>query len=339
MLKLLICIFIFFLDEYELKNKNLIAFGPVPSRRLGHSLGINNIPPKICSYSCIYCQLGKTKNMKFQRSTFYKVEDIIQAVKNQLEKTKGRGESVDYLTFVPDGEPTLDINLGHEIELLKPLGIKIAVITNSSLIWNPDVRNNLQKADLVSLKIDAASKEIWKRMNRPHKNIKLNEILDGLIRFAKTFKNKLITETMLIQNINDNISELNKIANLIEQINPDECFISIPIRPPAEKWAIPANEESINNAFQIFNKKCNRVEYLIGYEGNEFAFTGNIENDLLSITSVHPMREEGVKELLKRANTNWSIINRLLDEKKLTELKFQGKKFYMRRLSSISSSN
>jgi wyosine [tRNA(Phe)-imidazoG37] synthetase (radical SAM superfamily) len=133
----------------------MLAFGPIPSRRLGRSLGINNIPAKNCSYSCIYCQLGHTSQKNFERRTFYKPEDIVNNVNKLINKVKEIGETIDYLTFVPDGEPTLDINLGDEIDLLKHLGIKVAVITNSSLIWIPEVQKDLAKADLVSLKVDS----------------------------------------------------------------------------------------------------------------------------------------------------------------------------------------
>jgi len=105
----------------------MIAFGPVPSRRLERSLGINNIPPKVCTYSCVYCQLGRTIKMKVERGAFYEPDEILQDVHDKVEKAREAGEAIDYLTFVPDGEPALDINLGREIELLRPLGIKIAV--------------------------------------------------------------------------------------------------------------------------------------------------------------------------------------------------------------------
>jgi len=121
---------------------NFVVYGPVPSRRLGHSLGINNIPPKICSYSCVYCQLGSTTNIRVERKTFYQPEEIAQGVKHKVSQVRERNEPIDHLTFVPDGEPTLDANLGKEIELVKPLGIKIAVISNGSLIWRDDVRQD-----------------------------------------------------------------------------------------------------------------------------------------------------------------------------------------------------
>ncbi len=126
----------------------MLTFGPVPSRRLGRSMGINNIPPKICTYSCVYCQVGSTIKMRIKRQIFFEPEEILQEVKKKIEKVHEVGENIDYLTFVPDGEPTLDINLGREIDLLKPLGIKMGVITNASLIWREDVRNELNKSSI-----------------------------------------------------------------------------------------------------------------------------------------------------------------------------------------------
>ena len=129
-----------------------MAFGPVPSRRLGKSLGINNIPAKTCSYSCVYCQLGKTVTMTMGRQAFYRPEDIFKEVKRKVDEAALRNERIDYLTFVPDGEPTLDLNLGEEISLFKQTGIPIAVLTNASLIWRNDVRKDLMESNLVSLK-------------------------------------------------------------------------------------------------------------------------------------------------------------------------------------------
>ncbi|GAI03556.1 unnamed protein product, partial [marine sediment metagenome] len=181
----------------------MLTFGPIPSRRLGRSLGINNIPPKVCTYSCVYCQIGKTSNMKIQPQVFYSPSQIFNEVQEKVEKSREKGESIDYLTFVPDGEPTLDINLGKEIKLIKSLGIKIAVISNSSLIDQKQVRENLKEVDLVSLKVDSVEEEIWRRVNHPHRSLCLKSILDDILEFSRIFKGKIITETMLIKNIND----------------------------------------------------------------------------------------------------------------------------------------
>lgn len=318
-------------------QENQIAFGPVPSRRLGQSLGINNIPPKICTYSCIYCQLGRTLHMQVKREEFYKTEKVIKDVEKKVKEAKERGESIDYLTFVPDGEPTLDINLGKEIELLKGLGIKIAVITNASLLQKEDVQNNIYKADWVSVKIDAINHEIWHRINRPHSSLKLYKILQGISEFSHNFNNELTTETMLIQDVNDSSVEIEKIADFIEGIEAEKSYLAIPTRPPAEKWVEHATEKTLNKAYQIFQEKSIPVEYLIGYEGNAFAFTGNVVEDLLSITSVHPMRREGVSEYLKKANSDWSEVEKLINKNKLVEVEYNNKEFYLRKLQRIQN--
>jgi len=311
----------------------MIAFGPVPSRRLGRSLGINNIPPKVCTYSCVYCQLGRTIKMQVVRRAFYEPEEILRDVRDKVEKAKEAGEPIDYLTFVPDGEPTLDINLGREIELLRPLGIKIAVITNSSLMWHKDVREALLKMDWVSLKADAVREDIWRRVNRPHGTLQLPSIQDGMLEFAKAYTGHLVTETMLVEGVNDGEEHLGEVADFLARLQPDVAYLAIPTRPPAEEWVRPPQEEAINRAYQILSKDVGQVEYLIGYEGNAFAFTGDVEQDLLSITSVHPMREDAVNEFLARAGIGWEVVRRLVAQDRLVETVYGGHQFYLRRLS------
>jgi len=308
----------------------MIAFGPVPSRRLGRSLGVNNIPPKVCSYSCVYCQLGRTIKMQVERRVFYEPEQVLQDVQYKVEKTRDIGEPIDYLTFVPDGEPTLDVHLGREIELLRPLGIRIAVITNGSLIWREDVREDLMKADWVSLKVDSTREEVWHRINRPHGTLQLASILNGVLEFAKAFEGELATETMLVEGVNDRDDHVGEIADFLARLTPGKAYLSIPTRPPAEEWVRPPDEETINRAYQIFSQRLDHVEHLIGYEGNAFAFTGNVEEDLLSITAVHPMREEAVSEFLARAGADWPVVNRLIVQGQLVETEYEGRKFYVR---------
>jgi wyosine [tRNA(Phe)-imidazoG37] synthetase (radical SAM superfamily) len=311
-----------------------IAFGPVPSRRLGRSLGINNIPPKTCSYSCVYCQLGRTSNMTVKRSHFYRPEDVLREVERKVREAQLRNEKIDYLTFVPDGEPTLDISIGEEIVLLKQIGIPVAVITNASLLWLDDVREDLFEADFISLKVDAVSQDLWRSINRPCRDLKLEKILDGIKQFVKNFKGIIVSETMLIDGINYS-NEFANIANFLRELAKlDKAYIAIPTRPPAEKWVKPAKEEVLNIAFQTFSRVLgsDKVEFLIGYEGNMFAFTGDVKEDLLSITAVHPMREEAVSELLKKANASWQIIDELLRSDELVRLEYEGNTYYMRKL-------
>ena len=310
----------------------MIAFGPVPSRRLGRSLGVNNIPPKVCSYSCVYCQVGRTRTMRVARGTFHDPGEVLRAVEDKIERARLAGEAIAYLSFVPDGEPTLDENLGREIKLLKPLGIKVAVISNGSLIWREDVRDDLAQADWVSLKIDSVSEEPWRRINRPHGSLHLNSILDGMWAFAEDFSGTLATETMLVDGINDGEATIRELAGFLATLQPRAAYLSIPTRPPAENWVGPPSEAAINRAFQILSGAVGQVEYLIGYEGNAFAFTGNVAEDLLSITAVHPMRSDGVEELLRRAGADWAVVHRLAAQGQLARTMYGGREFYVRKL-------
>ena len=300
-------------------------------------MGINNIPPKICTYSCVYCQLGRTFRMQVDRDAFYDPEEIIRAVEARLSELRRKDEPVDYLTFVPDGEPTLDLNLGQEIELLKQLSIPVAVITNSSLIFREAVREELSQADWVSLKVDAASEPVWRRINRPHKELDLAEIKQGLLEFARTFRGTLASETMLIQGLNEDTAELEKTAKLLAELEPAIAYIAIPMRPPAEAWVKPADEGAVARAYALFSERLPRVELLIGYEGNAFSTIGDAVQDLLSITAVHPMRKQAVQELLARDRAAWEVVRRLLAEGKLVELTYRGERFYLRKLSGRSA--
>jgi wyosine [tRNA(Phe)-imidazoG37] synthetase (radical SAM superfamily) len=317
----------------------MIAFGPVPSRRLGRSLGINNIPPKVCTYSCIYCQLGRTLKMQVGRRAFYEPEEILSVVHGKVSRTRKAGQPIDFLTFVPDGEPTLDLHLGREIDLLRLLGIPIAVISNASLIWRQDVRKDLMVADWVSLKVDAVEEEIWQRVNRSHGRLKLASILEGALRFAGVYRGELVTETMLVAGVNDSEEHLGAIASYLSGLQPSTAYLSIPTRPPAEKWVRAPGEQTLSRAYQILSEKAERVQTLIGYEGNAFAFTGDVEKDLLAITAVHPMRQDAVGDYLAGAGAGWSVVQRLVGEGELVEVQHGSHTFYLRKLGMSKPSS
>jgi wyosine [tRNA(Phe)-imidazoG37] synthetase (radical SAM superfamily) len=315
----------------------MIAFGPVPSRRLGRSVGLNNIPPKVCTYSCVYCQVGRTTEMGVERRAFYDPDEVVRDVRDKVEKARKEGEPIDYLTFVPDGEPTLDANLGREIERLKQLGIPIAVITNNSLLARQDVQEDLTGADWVSLKVDAVKEETWRRVSRPHRRLELASMLEGAEAFARSFQGKLVTETMLVAGLNDGEVHISEVAAFLARLRPDTAYLAIPTRPPTEAWVRAADVETLNRAYQMLSEKVERVEYLIGYEGDAFAYTGDVEQDLLSITAVHPMREDAVRAFLARAGATWEAIRRLLAEGQLVAAEYQGHRFYMRSLRAAAA--
>jgi wyosine [tRNA(Phe)-imidazoG37] synthetase (radical SAM superfamily) len=323
------------LEMANLQNTATLAFGPVPSRRLGRSLGINNIPPKTCTYSCVYCQVGKTTKTTVDRQDFYNPEELSKAVRDKLDEAATKKEKVDYLTFVSDGEPTLDLKLSEEISSLKQIGLPIAVITNASLLFREDVQEDLRKADFISLKVDAVSEDLWRKINRPHRKLRLNAVLDGIRKFTETFQGTVVSETMLIGNM-DYGDKLAKIAEFLAELkNLNKAYIAVPTRPPTENWVKRPNEDFMNVAFQAFSQAlgAGRVEYLIGYEGNAFASTGNVEEDLLSITAVHPMREEAVKMLLQKTDSDWQVVDTLIAENKLIKLEYEGSSYYLRKTS------
>ena len=311
------------------------VFGPVPSRRLGKSIGINNIPPKICTYACVYCQLGRALKMTADRQPFYSPLKLLAEVREKIKNTTANHESIDYLTIVSDGEPTLDQNLGQLLELLKSLDIKTAVITNASLLNRSDVRDDLAKADWVSVKVDSVVEPIWRKTNRPLRRLNLEQILAGIQTFARNFQGQLTTETMLVQAINTAPHQLVKTAQFLQTVQPDIAYLSIPTRPPAETWANAPAENIINQAYQIFADTLPNVEYLIGYEGNKFAYTGNIEADILSITAVHPMREDAIQAYLKKAGGDFSTIKNLIDQDQIIVQEYQNNRFYLRKLSAL----
>ncbi|MBT8379989.1 MAG: radical SAM protein [Ignavibacteria bacterium] len=313
------------------------VFGPIPSRRLGRSLGINNIPPKTCSYSCVYCQVGRTNKMHIERQKFYEPAEILYEAAEKVAQLKKLNKPIDYLTFVPDGEPTLDINLGYIIDLLKSLNIKIAVITNGSLLWKKDVREDLFKSDLVSIKIDSVIEKIWRKINRPHHKLALSKLIEGIDDFCRHFKGNLLTETMLVGGINDTEESLVGTAELINWIEPATAYLLIPTRPPAESWVIPPSNEVINKAFQIFNERINKVELISGYEGNDFTYTGDLEEELSSTLSVHPMREDAVETLIAEGMEDQSVLKKLLHEGKVVEVEYNGKKYLQRNFSKNST--
>ena len=305
----------------------MIVYGPVPSRRLGRSLGVNNIPLKSCSYSCIYCQVGLTTNLTIDRKEFYKPDDIYSQVESKINQLAKSKEKVDYISFVPDGEPTLDINLGKTITRLKDFGIKIAVITNATLITNKDVQDDLKLADWVSVKIDSVYEDIWHKTNRPHKNIDLDFMLSGIKEFAANYKGTLVTETMLVEGYNSSTESLYKTSLFVKELNPNKVYMLVPIRPPAVKLK-KTEDNNLLTARQIFETINSNFELIDYNEGDNFVFCNNPEEELLSIIAVHPMRKDAVQTFLDKANIGWNLIEELKSSNRIIETNFNGNSYF-----------
>lgn len=308
------------------------VFGPVPSRRLGRSLGINTIPAKHCSFACVYCQLGRTPHLIGSRRTFYAPKQLAAEVARRLEELDAAGDRTDYLTIVSEGEPTLDSSLGDLLGRLTLLEPKVAVITNSSLLADAGVRDDLMQADWVSLKVDTVIEPLWKRINRPHGRIALNDLLDGMKTFAARFPGTLVTESMLVRGLNDRKDSLERTAAFIGQLTPHTAYLAVPTRPPAESGVHAPSEETLGEAWRIYSRRTTPVEFLIGYEGDAFSSTGDLARDLLSITAVHPMRGQAVERLVDTTGGSWKTVERLIAAGRIKRTLYDGTDYYTRTL-------
>lgn len=306
-----------------------ITFGPVPSRRLGRSLGINNVTAKTCSYACIYCQVGPTTEYCIEPRVFFTPREIRDALSVHLERLRAGGQRVDYLTFVPDGEPTLDSRLGEHIAVLREFGIPVAVLTNASLLSRPGVRARLAAADLVSVKLDSAEEAAWRQVNRPHRALRFAEVLQGIRDFAAGYTGTLLTETMLVAGSNDSEASLAATAGFIAGIAPHTAWLGIPVRPPAVAGVHGPDAAGLLRAHAIYAARLPRVELLTGYEPGTFAHSGDARTDLLAITAVHPMREEDVRQLLAADGADWQLVEVLLAEGALRSVDYAGQRFYL----------
>lgn len=312
----------------------MISFGPIPSRRLGKSLGINNIPaPKTCSYACVYCQVGPTRKHTITRQNFYKPSQIFGEVRQHLQKLDKK-DLPDYLTFVPNGEPTLDKGLGEAIRMLKALDIPIAVITNASLFSEEGVIGDLCEADWVSVKMDAANEQTWKAINRPHKDLYWEQLQKGIEEFAARFRGTLVSETLLVDNINDDTETIRETAFRVANLNPAKAYLSIPTRPPAKSSVRAPSEQTITEAYQAFGEQGLDTELLLGFEGTDTGFTGNAEEDILNISAVHPIREDTMAELLRKNQAGFDLVESLISEGKIKTVEFKGKNFFLRNIRS-----
>ncbi|MFH1908744.1 MAG: radical SAM protein [Chloroflexota bacterium] len=265
------------------------VFGPVPSRRLGQSLGIDTIPLKTCNWNCVYCQLGRSVPLTSERREYFPRADILAEVEITLSSHKA-GE-IDWLTFVGSGEPTLHSGIGWLIRQVKALtSLPVAVITNGSLLYRPEVRTELSAADAVLPSLDAGTPDLYRKINRPWPELTFERLVDGLSLFRQEFSGKLWVEVMLVKGVNDTETALQELAAILKRIQPDQVHLSLPIRPPAESWVQPAGDDSLRRA-QAFLGKIASV-LIPSLAQSEFTETGDLEATLLSIITRHPMPEQ-----------------------------------------------
>lgn len=273
------------------------VFGPVPSRRLGQSLGIDPLPFKTCNWNCVYCQLGRTAPFSLERREYVPRAEILAQVQEALQKHAG-GE-IDWVTFVGSGETCLYSELGWLIRQVKALtDLPVAVITNGSLLHLPEVRRDLLAADAVLPSLDAASERLYRKINRPHPSLTLEMLLGGLKAFRREYSGRLWVEVMLIKGLNDTPEALQALAAALDEIGADEIHLLLPTRPPAEAWVEPPDEAAQQRAVFLLGKRAR----LIAEAGGTFDLSGaeGVSEALVSILTRHPMSESDLLAALEK---------------------------------------
>jgi len=289
-----------------MKYKHL--FGPVPSRRLGLSLGIDPIPYKTCSFDCVYCECGATTNLTSTRKEYIPVDEII----SELDSFLSNNPTLDYITFSGSGEPTLNIGIERIITFLKKKfpQYKIAVITNSSLFPDPEVRKELLLADVIMPSLDAVSYNISQKINRPVKGIRPVDIIQGLISFRREFPGKIWLEIFIIPGINDTDEEIEKFHAVLKKINPDLIQLNSIDRPGTENWVVPADEETLVKIKKKFEYLP--VVTISNYQKREKVKSYNfkIEDAILATISRRPCTADDLSEIL---DIHLAELNKYLD--------------------------
>ncbi len=269
--------------SFEVTNSQSHIFGPVPSRRLGLSLGIDPVPYKVCSFDCVYCQLGRTTKKTIQRREYVPKKLIMK----ELEESLTKGEEIDYITFSGSGEPTLNSKIGEMIRDTKRMtDIPIAVLTNSSLLFEVEVRDELRKADLVLPSLDAVKQNIFKMVNRPHEGLLIGKMVEGLKKFRKKFENEIWLEVMLLKGINDGLSGINRMADVISEIDPDKVQLNTVVRPPCESFAVPLESIKMKEICEMLSEKAE----IITSHGRRVqkAYEKEIEDDIVTLLKRRP---------------------------------------------------
>jgi wyosine [tRNA(Phe)-imidazoG37] synthetase (radical SAM superfamily) len=229
------------------------VFGPVPSRRLGRSLGVDVVPFKTCSYDCIYCQLGWTTSKTVERKAWVPLDEVLEQLKDKLSSQP------DYITLSGSGEPTLFSQMGELIDGIKALtDVPVAVLTNGSLLWREDVQNELMRADLVVPSLDAGSEAMFDAVNRPHEDISFDKMLGGLIEFRRAFTGQYWLENFLLGGYTADASELADLAGSVGRIQPDRVQLNTVTRPPAENFAVGVPRARMDEFARLFTP-CGEV--------------------------------------------------------------------------------
>jgi wyosine [tRNA(Phe)-imidazoG37] synthetase (radical SAM superfamily) len=271
------------------------VYGPVPSRRLGLSLGVDIIPFKTCTLDCVYCQLGRTGRTSVRRRSFFPPRDILAQIREALSS----GQRIDVITFSGSGEPTLSRDLGALIRSIKRMTrIPVAVLTNGTLLSRSDVRRDLAAADIVVPSLDAVPARLFRKVNRPHPTLDNRRILDGLVRFRDEFPGQLRLEVMLVKGVNDSPAAVEAIRDAAARVRPDRIELNTVVRPPADRGARPLSPAALS---RIRARLGPMAEIVAGYARRRQApAAGDLDRALLATVGRRPQTAADVAAALGR---------------------------------------
>jgi len=299
------------------------VYGPVPSRRLGFSLGVDVVPYKTCTLDCIYCQLGRTTQKTIERKLYTQKDSVCEEVQEALNKK----QRIDYITFSGSGEPTLNSDIGALIrEVKKITPVPVVVLTNGTLLFREDVQKDLAEADVVMPSLDAASNVMFQKINRPHDVLNLDSIIRGLKRFRKMYKGRIWLEVMLIKKFNDNTEELSRIKSAISDIHPDRVYLNTVVRPPAEIYAKPLSREEMAAVKNILDKSC---EIIAEFHGQMVGEVQNVEDSIVEMAKRRPVTIVDIANVLGISAANaekW--VNGLKEAGRIKERQYKDQRYY-----------
>jgi wyosine [tRNA(Phe)-imidazoG37] synthetase (radical SAM superfamily) len=300
-----------------------MIYGPVPSRRLGISLGMDIIPYKTCSYDCIYCQLGRTTHKTLQRGSYIKRSSFLDEVKKAI---RSNGD-IDYLTFAGSGEPTLNRDIGWMInEVKKMTRIPVAVLTNGSLLWDKTVREDLRQADLVIPSLDSASEEVFQRVNRPVAGLKTKTVREGLKEFCREFRGRIFLEIMLVKDVNDTPEEIKRINRSVRNLRIDKIQLNTVVRPPADPGAKPLNQRELDEVKELFDPETEKEVIADFKRETSRAYQKDLGPAVIELLKRRPAKaEEMAVSLGVHLNEMVKHLQMLEDEKKIRRTKTEGK--------------
>ena len=232
-------------------------YGPVNSRRIGFSLGLSLTPYKICSFDCVYCQLGRTTQLTIQRQEYLKIGEVIEVLRSWLKNNPQEAGRLNYITLSGSGEPTLNTKIADAIAQIKALvKIPVALITNSSLLADAAVRHSILSADLIVPSLDAAAQEVMKKIDGPADNIEVSDIIEGLVNLRKEYRGKIWLEVMLVKGINDNLPHIRKLKEAIDRINPDKIQLNSPVRAASDAGISVVGRNKLEKIKEILGDKA-----------------------------------------------------------------------------------